>query len=183
MAGIFGSLVNGGDNSFNFGVGSGNVPTQVGTDRDYFAGWSNATNIAKEDYDRQMEQMKYSNENAALEAQKQRDWSSAEAQKQRDYDERMIKEYYVNMVEGMKKAGINPILAFQNGVSQMPSAHGYAATGGASSGSYTSSYKGYVSDTQSLAYMINGIMQIAAGLYTANLNSKTTILSSLLRRK
>lgn len=181
--GVLGALFGGGDNRFKFTTGQGNVPTQVGTDRNYFAGWSNATNIAKEDYDRQMEQMKYSNDNAAKEAQKQRDWSSAEAQKQRDYDERMVKDYYVNMVQGLKKAGINPILAFQNGVSQMPAAHGYSASGGASAGSYSSAYKGYVSDTQSLAYMINGIMQIAAGLYTSNLNSKTTILSSLLRRK
>jgi len=39
-------------------------------------------------------------------------WSAAEARKQRQFQERMYKSRYQNQMEDMRKAGLNPMLAF-----------------------------------------------------------------------
>lgn len=62
----------------------------------------------------------------------QQAYNSAEAQKNRDWQEHMSNTAYQRAVQDMKKAGINPILAYQQGGASTPG--GSAASAGMASG-------------------------------------------------
>lgn len=72
------------------------------TYRGFGSSWFNAKAIAKEDFNRDVQLMNYQNQ-----------FSAREAQKNRDFQERLSNSQYQRAVADMKKAGINPVLAFQ----------------------------------------------------------------------
>lgn len=68
-----------------------------------------------------------------------RQYNSSEAQKARDFEERMSNTSYQRAVEDMRKAGLNPLLAFQQGGSSTPSGSSASYSPVASTSSYRSS--------------------------------------------
>lgn len=122
---------------------SGSMP--VGnTYRGLGSSFFNAEEIAREDWLRDKQMMDYANS-----------FSASQAQLQRDFEERMSNTAYQRAVEDMKKAGINPVLAYQLGGADVPSSS--AASSSMSSASRSSS--GNNIDSQILA----GIFKIVAG--------------------
>lgn len=87
-------------------VKSGNVPTPVGsTYRGLGSSIFNANDIALEDWQRQ-------EQSNILSHERQAEFNAIEAEKSRDWQEYMSNTSYQRMVADMKKAGINPIMAF-----------------------------------------------------------------------
>lgn len=84
-------------------------------------------------------------------------FNSAEAQKSRDFQERMSNTAYQRAVADMQKAGINPILAFQQGGSSAPSGASASSGSGSASGS---NFKGSSSSSD----ILQGLLKVIAGL-------------------
>lgn len=99
---------------------SAGLSTGRGTYRGIGAEWFNAENIAYEDFMRQYQLDEVN-----------RVFNAEQAQIQRDFDERLARNSYQYAMEDMKKAGLNPILAYQQGGANTPS--GAAASSGSSS--------------------------------------------------
>lgn len=65
----------------------------------------------------------------AIERNAAMNYNSAEALKDREFQERMSSTAYQRAVEDMKKAGLNPILAYANGGASTPGGSGATITG------------------------------------------------------
>lgn len=124
-----------------------------GTYRGFGSSWFNAENIAKEDwmrneqsanlaFQRDLQQMQLSNAFNAEQAKLNRDWQSAEAEKSYERQIDMAKNQYQYAVEGMKAAGINPVLAFSQGADGSTGGHMPQASGGSSASSSSPSRSG-----------------------------------------
>lgn len=177
----------------------GNVPQPVmhdnwggagaGTYRGIGSSWFNAENIAAEDFmrdqqaqqlsfERDMMQQKDAQNFTASENALSRDWQALENEKSFERDKWKMQNAYQSAVEDMKKAGINPILAYSQGGAQT---HGSVA-GGASSSSVTNTpYRGSGYRSSIKNDPINGIVAAAASIIGKYMSGKMGLQSGMLR--
>lgn len=140
------------DRIFTPKVENANVPTPVGnTYRGLGSSIFNATDIAFEDWQRQEQS------NALA-----REFNAREAEKNREWQEHMSNTSYQRMVADMKKAGINPIMAF--------GASGAGVGQGATASSGTTRNQAQENDG------LSSLLKIAAGLITKK--PDTTIIKN-----
>lgn len=156
-------------------TGFGQMPQKVGNlndpNYDYlddlyqgpFSDLFNANVISKGDYIRN--QRAY---DAQLERDKEylqimNDFNANEAEKNRAFEKQMSDTSYQRMVEDLKKAGLNPILAYDNGGASTP-VGSMAQSGQVRTGvSYNSNNKR--NDTENL---IHSVISLFSGLITGN---------------
>lgn len=96
------------------------------------------------------------------------DFSAAEADKERAFQTEMANSAYQRAVSDLKKAGLNPILAYSQGGASVPSVS--AATGVTSSGA-----KATTSDIGYKPY------ELKYGLQKTAINSATSIATAILK--
>lgn len=113
------------------------------------------TNIA-DAYDKAIDRL-YNAEQAHI----ARQFSASEAQKQRDYELEMSNTAYQRAMADLKKAGLNPVLAYAQGGASTPV--GSVASSSAASTGY-SSRRQQGSNDSSTKSILSGVMSILGGL-------------------
>lgn len=97
-------------------------------------------------------------------AEKAMKFNAEEAQKNRDWQERMSNTQYQRAMADMKKAGLNPILAYTQGGAGVPS--------GATASGYAMSGAGYTpSESAIKAYMMGDVVESISKIATSAVNA------------
>lgn len=96
--------------------------------------------------------------------QKAMEFNAAEAQKNRDWQEMMSNTQYQRAIADMKKAGLNPILAYSQGGAGVPS--------GATASGYAMSGSGFQpSETRIKAYLAGDIIKSISKIATSGMKT------------
>lgn len=101
----------------------------------------------------------------AEQAQLNRDFNAFEAQKQRDFEERMSNTAYQRAVSDMRAAGINPLLAFNQGGASTP--NGSSASIGSSASASRGNFS-HVSGSNKASLLVGSLIKLVSGLVTQN---------------
>lgn len=152
-----------------------NTSAQGSTYRGPFSSWLNQSNIEKEDFSRAEQSANNSFLRDLYMTQYNNQFNASEAQKARDFQVDFAKNSYKYVVEGMKSAGLNPVLAYQNGAAQAPSVSSAHSSGSSSRGS---SYRGsnYRDDAASL---VGTVIRVLSGMYLGNLSAQASAVGLL----
>lgn len=145
------------------------------TYRGLFSDYFNSGGMAREDYMRN-ELSKQADYERSLEMlSKEQEFNANEAQKNRDFQLEMSNTAYQRAVEDLKKSGLSPLLAYQNGSASTPSGSTASASGSYSSSGNSASRGGHA-DTGGLLGLIgsllNGSLQAGSRLASAKMLSK-----------
>lgn len=152
-------------NNANLGAMQINTEPVGNTYRGIGSDWFNARNIADEDFRRQ-EQAENNQLVRDLYLQEHaQNFNAGEAQKDRDFQREMSSTSYQRAVEDLKKAGLNPILAYDNGGASTPS--GSAANSASGSRTRAGDRKGYA--FSGTGQVLAGLIQAVASIYTAGM--------------
>lgn len=123
--------------------------------------WFNAGDVAKEDWLRDQQARDLDFQRDLYYLGQQNSFNALEAQKNRDWQENLSNTAYQRAVSDMKKAGINPILAYQQGGASSPSGSSASSGGSRSSSGYRS---GNSSDP--LNSVFGSVLKVLAGALT-----------------
>lgn len=136
------------------------------TYRGPLSSWFNQENIEKEDFSRAEQSANNSFLRDLYMHQYNNQFNASEAQKSRDFQVDFAKNSYKYAVESMKAAGLNPLLAYQNGSAEAPS-----SVSARSASSYYGGRSNYRSSTHDkAAEVVVSLLKVAAGMYMNNAN-------------
>lgn len=169
--------------TLNQGIQGVNMEPVGDTYRGIGSDWFNNRNIAREDWQRAEQSATNAmyrdlflqgelNKFTAEENQRARDFNSLEAQKDRDWQERMSNTSYQRVVEDLKLAGLNPILAYDNGGASTPSGSSASSSPSVSSAGRSSGRgaQGSHADTGAFLRALGMVTYLAGGLITPTKN-------------
>lgn len=175
---------------FTFGSFSQGVDTPQGYDtpvgntyRGFGADWFNAENIAKEDFLRneqaaknQLKRDEYLLDLQFNQSKQAYEWQKDFAREQMSWEERMSNTSYQRAVQDLKSAGINPVMAINQGGASTPST---PSAGGVSRGSSTSR-GGYPSQGAAVnsTALIGSIISLIGGIYGAAAKNAVSLLNA-----